>query len=101
MSDDTKVIQDAGLYERMNVPYPTQEEAKAALNAFLDDVLELREKHRISNFVISASARGPEGPTGTSVARGDNSMAAILSTQLYRRFAVPLLQRLMPNVDEE
>ena len=97
---DTKVIQDASLYERMSEPYPAAEDAKAALDAFIDDVVALREKHRIASFVICASASGPEGPSATMIVRGDQAMAAILATRLYRRYAAPLLAQLAPTEDE-
>lgn len=100
MSDD-KTIQDISMYERMNVPYPTQEEATAALDAFIDDVVALREKHRIGSFVICASVSGHVCPTATMLSRGEMAMAAILATRLYRRYAAPLLQQLNPTeVDE-
>lgn len=54
MSDTTKTIHDPDLYRRMSEPYASNEEAHAAMLAFLDDVSEARERHRISNVITVA-----------------------------------------------
>ncbi len=48
------------LYEEMDAPYPSDEAAKAALDAFFEEMVEVRRRHRIGNVVCIASAQAPE-----------------------------------------
>lgn len=43
---------DAALNRQMREPFPTPDEANAAMEAFLDDVAGARKKHRVSDVYL-------------------------------------------------
>ncbi len=95
-----ELTQDLDLYKLMSDPYATNEEADAAIDAFLNDVVDLRKKHRIANIVVCVHTNRPGGHRAVMISRGESSIVAMMATQLYRRFAVPLLRSLAPTEDE-
>jgi hypothetical protein len=57
MSEELKGKSDPNQYKKCSIPFATAEEANAAVQAFWDDVYELRCKHNLANvsFVIGDS----------------------------------------------
>lgn len=62
-------------YEQMNAPYDTAEDANAALDAFFEDMIALRKKHRIGNVVTVACVcvKNDEQPLSMSGHCGSSS----------------------------
>lgn len=50
---EEKRILDSDNYERCRAPFETAEEANAALEAFWSEFYELRNKHRISDVLVT------------------------------------------------
>ena len=74
------------LYEEMNAPYPSDEEAKAALDAFFEEMVEVRKRHRIGNVVCIASAQAPDDATFSTYGHCGDS-----------RYIVPLLMHALKS----
>lgn len=55
------LVSNPELYERMSEPYTDGSAAVHALRAFLDEVKELREKHRIPEIVVGAGVYSANG----------------------------------------
>lgn len=64
MSDEQMIEANPERYRRMSAPYESEELAKAAMKAFLKDLRELREKHRIAEVSVIAGVwtPNPEAP---------------------------------------
>mgnify|MGYP000278736648 CR=1 FL=1 len=63
---------DPDLYERMSAPYPTREEAEAALARFAEGVEKLRQECRIAEvlLVVGAYAADPQAPESALPCQG-------------------------------
>lgn len=83
------------LYEEMNAPYDSPEEAQAALEAFAADVQEARKRHRIGNVAYVACAQDDkEHPWATYGHCGDSRYIVPLLTYALKterdKYAAPL-----------
>ena len=59
---DENYVQNPKLFREMSEPFPTQEEANAAIAAFWQDVLAAREKHRIATgYLVMSWFVGADG----------------------------------------
>ena len=54
-------ISNPGLYEEMSKPYENASSATKAMQAFADDLRELRKKHRIPNVVAILGTKTKDG----------------------------------------
>ena len=52
----SEFIKDPDLYQRMNVGHPSIKASRAALESFLNEVNQLREKYVIRDIVVMAGA---------------------------------------------
>jgi len=83
--------QNAKLYRELSQPFATVEEAEAAVQAFADDLHELRRKHRIPDvltvieFVVIDGE--DEGPRIASFAFGDQLKTPTLAAYAFGMFA--------------
>lgn len=84
------VIRDSATYREMAEPYETSDEADAALNAFFEELRELRKKHRIANTytVAQVSALDDEGYEQdliTAAHNGDNQRVLAMVAWAFGR----------------
>jgi hypothetical protein len=90
-------VQDPDLYEQVFAPHASEEVAKSSLETFIEIVQKARIEHGISDFVIAATANcSVENETRSLIyvlARGDSHVSAELAAQLFKRFALPEIQR--------
>lgn len=79
MSDE--YISDPENYEKMSVPFATEKECAAAMQAFLDDIWAARQKHRIANVnvVLGVRVEGDDKARVGSNFMGDSSLQEALT----------------------
>lgn len=68
---------DPKKYRELSVPFASQQDANAALNAFFEDLGSVREKHKIANLhvtlgVFVSDAEGNEGGAYACCGYGDS-----------------------------
>ncbi len=74
MSEKATVIRDEANYRKMLEPFESDAAANAALEAFFNDLRELRAKHRIADVYTIAMINSiqPDGTEGQAMARAMN-----------------------------
>lgn len=80
-----KIQNDPEHYEKMNASYPSPEAAQAAIDAFIADVSEARERHRIGNVVIVAAVRHDNQVMATHGILGDERHVVTLLAYALKR----------------
>lgn len=85
-------------YMRLSVPFENEQDAKNALEAFMEKVSELRESYRIAEIAVAAGVYVPcEHPGGrqlcsTTGAMGDMTVSFRLAEQLRQRTALAVAE---------
>ena len=79
------------LYRELSEPFPSSEAAEAAYNAFLEELYELRKKHKIANvnFVLGISYVGAEGEEGEVFMPGHSIRSWPVTSWWWPTSAVP------------
>jgi hypothetical protein len=90
MDMTTQRKSDPALYAELSKPFPSREEADAALTAFQADMQELRKRHRIGNLYLVTLVHfqmpgGKEDAVIGYAALGDDRYALPLVAYAYGR----------------
>lgn len=63
--------QDHEKYHRLSQPFESAAKAEAALDAFFEDLYEIREKHNLPDLMVVVRIPLPEGDSFTTVNVGN------------------------------
>lgn len=88
---------DPELYAKLSTPFETEEAARAALHAFMDEVYEVRKKHGIPDVTIGAMAivQGATTPAATLGHFGNNLMALPMTAIMFKHYREEHEQRVL------
>jgi hypothetical protein len=64
-------IPNPTLYDKMSAPYPSRDEANAAMQKFFEAVRKLRVKHRMCDVAVIATTHAMTGTSEDAMITGD------------------------------
>lgn len=73
----------SNLYHELSRPYPDHGSAVAALDAFAEDLAELRKKHRIADVCVVMAVTAKDEEVTSMVGLGDQLKALTLLARAY------------------